>query len=57
MMEGSESVLIITDPDPDPGGPTTYESYGAGYTTLIYNTIAYPVPFICLTKLVSVNLK
>jgi hypothetical protein len=25
-MEGSESVPMIKDPDPDPGGPKTYGS-------------------------------
>jgi hypothetical protein len=29
-MDGTGSVQIIMDPDPDPGDPITYGSYGFG---------------------------
>jgi hypothetical protein len=31
----AETVQTIVDPDPDPGGPKTYESYGSGSTILL----------------------
>ncbi len=43
-MEGSGSMLIITDLDPDPAGPKAYRYYGFGSGTLLYITFIQNVP-------------
>jgi hypothetical protein len=45
MMEGSRSVQIMMDPDPDLGGPKTYGSRG-GSETLLLTTHIFLVVFI-----------
>jgi hypothetical protein len=54
-MEGSGSVKIITNPDPDSGGPKTYRSSGSRSGTLLGSRAGLVKSTVCILYFLQIK--